>query len=138
MFEVKTSVQFTEQQIHNLLCSAFEGGSNYWYNIKEFIKPKDEDLFKNDMNELFRHLDYPLSPGGALIIIDLNDWDEDEDPGAEKTEQYRLDLDSLKKGLQTMADKFPDHFKDFVDENDDANTGDVFLQCCLFDDVIFG
>jgi hypothetical protein len=28
--------------------------------------------------------------------------------------------------------------RDFIDENDDAITADVFLQFCLFGDVIYG
>jgi hypothetical protein len=32
----------------------------------------------------------------------------------------------------------PRHFADVLNENDDAGTGDVFLQCCLFGEIIFG
>jgi len=71
----------------------------------------------------------PTTPGCALFIKDIED-----DDGAE----YRLDLEAIRKGLRVMADKFPKHFGDVLDENDDAETGDVFLQCCLFGDVIYG
>ena len=50
----------------------------------------------------------------------------------------RLDLNAIKKGLQIMAEKYPRHMGDFLNENDDADTGDVFLQCCLFGEAIYG
>lgn len=41
-------------------------------------------------------------------------------------------------GLQLMAEKYPDHFKDLMQENDDAITGDVFLQCIALKEVVYG
>jgi len=37
-----------------------------------------------------------------------------------------------------MAKKEPRHFADFLKEDYDETTGDVFLQCCLFGEVIYG
>jgi hypothetical protein len=123
---VKHSVSL--DRISNLLCSAFEGGSNYWYVINEFVKPKAL-TFRTDESEVYRHLDYPLNEGGALIIGDM----EDED-----SEAKRLDLKAIEKGLKIMAEKYPRHMLDFINDNDDADTGDVFLQCCLFGEAIYG
>jgi len=118
----------------SLLCGAFEGGSNYWYQIDEFIKPKnlnnsDEDC--NTWKTCFRHIDYPINEGGALIISDINDEDENK-------ETWTLNLESMAKGLQVMAKDYPNHMADFLNGNDDASTSDVYLQCCLFGEVIFG
>jgi hypothetical protein len=49
-----------------------------------------------------------------------------------------LDLGTIRNGLQVMADKYPNHWHDFINDNEDATTGDVFLQCCLYGEVIFG
>lgn len=118
------------ERISSLLCSAFEGGSNYWYQIDKFIKPETMS-FRTDEGQIFRHLDYPLNEGGALIISDI-EGDLNEPPWK------RLDLEAIKKGLQIMAEKYPRHMGDFLNENDDADTGDVFLQCCLFGEAIYG
>jgi hypothetical protein len=40
--------------------------------------------------------------------------------------------------LALMAEKEPRHFGDFMGENDDATTSDVFLQLCLFGEVVYG
>lgn len=48
---------------------------------------------------------------------------------------HSLNLQTIKKGLTVMAKKEPHHFADFLQEQGDMNTGDVFLQCCLFGEV---
>jgi hypothetical protein len=126
--EISVGIPITKERLSDLLCDAFEGGSNYWYFIDEFIKPPVLE-FKTDKKVIFRHLDYPLNDGGALLISDQED---------DRKKQYRLDLESIKKGIQIMAEKYPWEFGNFINDNDDANTGDTFLQCCLFGDVIYG
>jgi len=51
---------------------------------------------------------------------------------------YRLSLGGLKLGITEMATKFPKHFLDVMQDNCDAETGDVFIQCCVFGDLIYG
>ena len=132
--EVKQEVTF--QRISDLLCSAFEGGSNYWYCIEKYQKPTAFTFFGDsldlvregeDPTETFRYLTYPLNKGGKVYITT-----DDED------KEYILNLDSIKRGLKVMARDYPRHFNEFLQENDDASTGDVFLQCCLFGEVVYG
>jgi hypothetical protein len=135
-----STVNITYQQIADLLITAFEGGSNYWYLITKYIKPEQlwassEPAGPFSMAQVhlaptyFKASEYPLSPGGALIIVDKGD---------PKGMQYRLDLESIEKGLQTMATDYRKHFTDVVNQTDDTITADVFLQCCLFGKIIFG
>ena len=37
-----------------------------------------------------------------------------------------------------MADKHKRHFDDMVSENGDADTADVFLQCCALKELVYG
>ena len=37
-----------------------------------------------------------------------------------------------------MAEKYPRHFTDMIQEQDDATTADVFFQCVVLQDVIYG
>jgi len=80
------------------------------------------------LNIRHQHIQLPFK-GGSITI---RSSETDDEPN------YILDLNAIEKGLQLMATKFPDHFADFIKEQDDATTGDVFLQCCLFKDVIYG
>lgn len=117
-------------RIQDLLCCALEGGSNYWYMIEEFHEPTSMPI-RTDEREVFKHLDYPVNPGGSLVFSDLEE-------GHKKKERFTLNRQSIEKGLTIMADKYPRHFADFQAENDDAITGDVFLQCCLFGEACYG
>ncbi len=123
---IKISKEFTFEDISDLLCSALEGGSNYWYIIDKYNKPKN---LKNTKEKHFRHLSYPLNEGGSLIISD-RDYSKD-------CKNKKLDLNSIKKGLQLMADKFPEEFASFSSGNYDAGTADTFLQLCLFKEIVF-
>ena len=126
------TAQIPATRVSNLLCSAFEGGSNYWYCIKSFVTPPAlEFRFDEDNKTIFRHLDYPLNDGGALIIVDIED---------DRGQSYKLDLESIQKGITIMSGdpKYAQHWADFIGENDDATTGDVFLQLCLFGEIVYG
>lgn len=111
-----------------LLTDAFEGGSNYWYMIHDAHRPatwkKKEKHF---------YYEYAITYGGYLIISD----EALEEPTI-KRPFIRLDLELLKKGLQIMAKDYINHYADLVKDNADAVTADVFLQCCIFGEVIYG
>jgi hypothetical protein len=131
--EVHIKQEIQLKDIANLLVSAFEGGSNYWYNIKEFIKPKYEDLlviysFNGEVEYYPKYISYPLSEGGSLIIEDLQNV----------MNLKSLNLPTIYSGIKVMAEKYPQHFNNFISGNDDAETGDVFLQCCLYGEIVFG
>ena len=125
-------VKISWENISNLLCNALEGGSNYWYNIEEMHAPEDYSSVRSSENMIHSHLDYPCNPGGYLVFSSLED---DEINGQSR---WVLDGASIYYGLKIMAEKYPKHFGDFIADNDDAITGDVFLQCCLFGEMIYG
>lgn len=124
--------------VRGLLVSAFEGGSNYWYVIDSYqlgggykfadfkeggkAQPKDDYFHWSQL--------IPTVKGCALIIEAGEEYSG--------SEAKRLDLDAIKKGLSIMPEKYPRHWADVLAENDDATTGDVFLQCCLFGECFFG
>lgn len=126
MKTIPITIEIPLERVQDLLCNALEGGSNYWYIIKKVKYPFKQT--KESLKIEFEHLELPFR-GGVLVFGDL------EDP---KREDTYLTLRTIEEGLQLMATKFPCHFADFILENDDAITGDVFLQCCLFKDVIYG
>ena len=135
------------ERVENLLCDALEGGSNYWYMIKDKIEPVGEGFAyygsHNEKKTKYLHL-YPLQEGGALMIDDSN---ADE---PELKEPVRLDWARVKEGLRLWAldamkddeDKtrgaHPRLWADFIKDNTDAETADCFLQYCIFGKVIYG
>lgn len=139
------SIEIPDEKIMSLLCNAFEGGSNYWYSQAEPVfakgvarkdvgeggrlQPRNEDGTENYYHwcELL-----PFIPGCAVKFkVNMEE-------GKSKMKTVLLDRAAIDRGLQLMASKHPRHFGNFMDENDDADTGDVFLQLCVLGEVIFG
>ena len=106
--------------IDNLLTNAFEGGSNYWYMI--------EDHNKDDIKEC-EYLSNLLSFEGSRMLISH----QEEPKGKEVTH-----LDVLKAWQKFKTDpKYAKHYHDTINENDDGNTADIFLQLVVIGDVIY-
>ncbi len=124
MFKVTTEID--NDKVAGLLCTAFEGGASYWAEVLDKKAPRRKPTFRGDWNE-YTTYSYPLGTGGRVRIKDR-----------ESGKIYTLNRASILKGLQLMAEKAPNHFGDFVNENDDADTGDVFLQYALLGDLIYG
>ena len=126
--------------IANTLASAFEGGANYWIEEIDPKAPPAAKLVRHmpDLGDgLYPHIDYPLSEGGKVLV----ECSEDHPNPARKDGRWVLDRAAIAKGLAVMAAKYPGHFGNMVDEehgNADAETGDVFVQCCLFGELVFG
>jgi hypothetical protein len=129
-FEKKLGPGGLDQLQSDLLCCAFEGGSNYWYRIDKEVYPEG----KKDGDVKFPHINLPLLKGGALLISTGGDHPNPKT----KKDLWRLDRAALEKGWLLMITDAPGHYADAVDGNFDACTGDVYLQLCLFGEVIFG
>lgn len=136
-FEITTTKEITREQVANLLCSAFEGGSNYWYRIEVFHAPSSFQFNSGaDLGEpagYFKQIDYPLNPDGYLTVSDYH-----ADPSM--MVKRRLNYNSIKRGLQLMAEskEYAHHWRDLIVEDGDQVTADVFLQFCLFGEVVYG
>jgi len=156
---MKVEMEMPDERIQDLLCNALEGGSNYWYWIEKLHYPnkcpkcgrilispicygrdnigadnpshdgvKAIPQTKEDLGIEFAHLELPFK-GGYIEFSDLED---------EEAEHKNLTIEAIQRGVKIMAEKYPRHFGDWIAENDDATTGDVFLQCCLFGEVVYG
>lgn len=128
MKDITITQTISIQRVQDLLCDAFEGGSNYWCRIEKYNYPDNET--KESLKIEFPHIELPFREG-SLILKDISgEGDEKKD--------YILNLPAIIEGLQIMADKESRHFADFLSENYDSITADVFLQCCVFKEVIYG
>ena len=120
------------KRLQDLLCGAFEGGSNYWYRIKRKHAPDGDPATwpnRNSTDTVYPHIDYPSNPGGYLEIC----------PDDEPSKICKLDLAAMERGLEPFVKVANGrHFADFMAGNDDAETADVYLQCCLFGEIVYG
>lgn len=136
-WNVDVSYSIPEKRVADLLCSAFEGGSAYWCQMERCILGKGDGNPWGDGDEIIRLPDSyraAFSTDGAVL---LHDTEADEEDGLSPN-PYRLDREAMCRGLKVMAEKYPKHFADFINEDDDATTGDVFLQCALFGEIRYG
>jgi len=120
----------TDHQAANLLVSALEGGSNYWYNIIQTVAPKVVAQPWGADEYTPQYISYPFSDGGAVLIADIED---------DSSTHFTLDKTAIERGKKLMeTDNYKHHLADVIQENEDAETGDVFLQLCLFGEVLYG
>jgi len=124
-FKVTVEHKITEDRVRDLLIGALEGGSNGWYLITRLELPNG--VSRKDFDLL---VDIPFREGCGIII--------DDQEGDPELCGKLLNREAMERGLKVMGEKYEWHLHDFLHENDDACTSDVFLQCCLFGDVIFG
>lgn len=126
---VKVETEISDDQISALLCTAFEGGSNYWYTQLDHDLPEGIPFAdfceggKRQPEGGYWHWSQliPLVEGCALTLVDQEDG-----------ETHRITRKDIEAGLKIFAEKYPQHFTDWINENDDAITGDVFLRCVVF------
>lgn len=134
MFNVVATVAVSKSKVQNLLVSAFEGGCDWITKLKS-VRPETHN--PADFEEGGIHYDadfhdnlvylYPFIEGYGLEI--KADFDE---------RTFLLNTTSIQKGLELMAQNEPRHFKDVIEDNDDATTAEVFLQLAMMGEVVVG
>ena len=133
-FTIPVTQEIPMKRILDLIATAFDGGMmNSWAMIDEAHYPDGFDVRnlewledKESWTKVRKNYFAPLV--GYLVFCDVED---------ESIKHPKFDLDSIKKGLQIMARDCPRHYTDFIQENSDAITGDVFVQCCIFGEITY-
>ena len=123
MFTVTVNHEIDDQRIEDLLVGAFEGGSGYWATIEAYVNPENKKVE-------YPYCQLPLIEDCGVIVSDGE--------GGEIEKGALLNRETLEKGIEIMSKKYDRHFKNFIEENDDAITADVFLQCCLLGEIVYG
>lgn len=127
---VQATVNINEEDLESLLISGIEQGINYWCaDIKVNRPPGDASDFYH------KYFKVPFVEGGSICFF-LQDPDDLNINQPE--EGFRLDRQHILNGLNLMAARAPRHFADILSENTDCITGDVFIQICLFGEIVYG
>lgn len=116
----------TTRRIADLIVGAFEGGSGYWLNGARLL-----------------HGEAVARPWySCAAFYALPDWRMrltfDNPHEGPDTATADVGPAELVAGLASMAEKSPAHFADWLADNDDAATSDVFIQYVIFGEVIYG
>lgn len=127
-------------RIYDLMITANEYAGTYWAHVAETNLPAGVDFSSWDLpdyhfrdNGTHRWPEHVAALVGGSVTYAVID-----DDGEIGSERYVLDADAIARGFALMAAEYSRHFGDFLAGNEDAVTGDVFLQCCLFGQVKYG
>lgn len=125
------------EKVANAFIGTIEGGYSPWLHS---FHPAPDDMsqtLKRGIQLLdgiwYAEASYWRDGGAAVLRYDKADEDEGAGGG-----EITLSKAEIALGLGFMAAKAPRHFADMMSENDDAITHDVFTQCCVFGDIIYG
>lgn len=116
------------ERVNDLLIGAFEGGSNYWYNLPDIDNVLNCTQDVIDLLFVDRVIIAVYDHGVSLVVTDI---ENDELLG-------EFNLETIERGEKIMSEKYSKHFCDAYDETDDADTADVWFQCCVMGKVIYG
>lgn len=124
--------EVTREVIENIIVTALEGGSNYWY----YINDNGYDAVRNVI-EMERSLPFPLAlveavldHGAVVEICDIEDTDE---------VLGVVSAESIRSGLEKLADSELSHvLMDELSCNGDADTADICFQFIVMGEIVFG
>ena len=139
---------FSNEDYEFFMVTAFEGGINYWasgYSIEPSHKLSEvSDKHKKKYhNQIYYSHTGGLNPYYSYLpVIADEDYfvafkDVNGDNGIEG-KVYKLTKKSLRRGLDIMKDKYPHSYLDLKEENYDAYTADILVQCSLFGELVYG
>ena len=121
IIKIEKTLTFTDENIGDLLVTAFEGGINYWCGkVKIISVPKEHEgkyEFASDV----------IALGGVLKLYD-----------AETSDTWELTLDKFLKGLERYCKITDIESAEELMDNHDADTADGIIQYALFEKIIFG
>ena len=125
MNTIKMTIEISDEMIENLLCSAFEGGSNYWTNWVNIADKKDAKKVGGYLSE---YLTTTKLKDAKLIVCTDND-------------EIEITKKSIIDALQKMDNPKYKHtkaLKEIIAETYDAGHADCVLQMACFGEVIYG
>lgn len=124
--EITRKFDISEEQMADLLVTAFEGGINYWCGKVEITAMPKKTSPEGNFNNI--SASDIVSKGGTVALHDIEDPDE----------VNWLTRDKMLVGISKTMDwgKFAT-VEDLMD-NHDAETADVIVQYAVFNEIVFG
>ncbi|NQY04269.1 MAG: hypothetical protein HRT76_13590 [Halieaceae bacterium] len=160
MDEIKITTTVTRSRVADLICGGMEGGIfgvPSWARTLRYVSPPEVILAaykkdgtgalalggdwekKGESGEIYQHIHYPMClAGGGVLLYDCDVNEDDAYSSESAFEPVLFDYKRVIHGLGVMSRTEPRHFGDWINENDDAITGSVFVQCAVFGEVTFG
>lgn len=116
--EIIKKFEISEENLADLMVTAFEGGINGWCGKVEITKNPANKEWASDV----------VAHGGQLALWDVEDPDE----------VWWLTREKLLKGVSMTMDWGNFATVEDLMDNHDAETADVIVQYALFGEIVFG
>ena len=120
--KVTVEHEITEDRLDDLVVTALESPP-YWH---KYLNERYNGAKDGWILEVLKGDGFKISNGR----------EEKEDSSDYK--EGVLNMETAHKALKLMAKDYPEDLADFINENEDAITGDIFLQLAILGDVIYG
>jgi len=146
--QVEMKVNLPIESVEEVLITALEGGSNYWYHmggedkstkwlegqIEKGKLKRNESIHYMWMDALFQGSPHPIN------IYDIEEVYEYEQALEECEPIGKLTLANIKKGLKLAQTEYPkfyaQHFPKY--NNGDATSSDVIFQLITLGEIVYG
>lgn len=117
-----------KQVREDLLITALEGGSNYWYWLDGIPKVRKNHKSKeslSDSEKVWR----AIQQGQTIAVFDCDN--QEEILGTISKERIKI-------GEELMKKNSPEHWMNANEDNWDAETADVWFQYVVLGEITFG
>lgn len=126
---MKVEIEIQDQDIIDVMVTALEGGSNYWYYLPDLSMvrehfPKGEKPSINQLAMSEKITKAVLEHGAVVPVYDVED--DDNHLGD-------ISQENIKRGLQLFMDD-----KRAWDPGMDAGEADVFFQYVVMSEIVYG
>ena len=145
MKDLKIEISIPKEAIEEVLITAMEGGSNYWYalngdesrcstwldsQIAKGNLERDKSVHYKWMDAIFQGCPHEIS------VYDVEELYEDDDAEC----IGKLSMKSIAKGIALANKDYPKHFSNHFPEydNGDGHSADVIFQLIVLGEVEYG
>ena len=127
--KIQIEYTITEDMIENVIVSALEGGSNYWYFVD--VEDFEQDLPPKNGKALTERISEAVfkNPSFKMPVYDVED--EEDILGY-------LSQKNLRRGMELCAKDYPEVFKRLINDEIDAEDADVIFQLTVMGEITFG
>lgn len=127
--KIQIEYTITEDMVENVIISALEGGSNYWYFVD--VEDFEQDLPPKNGKALTERISEAVykNPSFKMPVYDVED---------EEDVLGYLSQKNLRRGMELCAKDYPEVFKRLTDDEIDANDADIIFQLTVMGEITFG
>ena len=136
---MKARQVITDQMIEDLLVTALEGGSNYWYYLPD-TRMVDESNIEDPLSIRIHKV---VLDGKEVPVTDAETMEFENEEGDEYDEPKgdllgMISKANYERAEELLLDQYPYRLGQILSEDWDAETADVWFQLVVMGEVVYG